>query len=61
MKPATRPMLKPLVLALALAGAGPVLAFQFETDYGVKGSFDTTCPMAFRFARPTGIRPSWAS
>ena len=42
MTSATRPMLKPLVLALSLAGAGPALAFQFDTDYGVKGSFDTT-------------------
>jgi hypothetical protein len=42
MTSATRPMLKPLVLALALAGAGPALAFQFDTDYGVKGSLDMT-------------------
>jgi hypothetical protein len=42
MTPAFRPLLKPLVLALSLAGAGPALAFQFESDFGVKGSFDTT-------------------
>ncbi len=42
MKSEFRPLLKPLVLALALAGAGPALAVQFDTDYGVKGSFDTT-------------------
>ena len=42
MKSHFRPLPKPLVLALALAGAGPAAAFQFDTDYGVKGSFDTT-------------------
>ncbi|PWB60732.1 MAG: DUF1302 domain-containing protein, partial [Betaproteobacteria bacterium] len=42
MKSEFRPMLKPMALALALAGAGPVAAFQFDTDYGVKGSLDTT-------------------
>ena len=49
MKPAFRPMLKPLVLALALAGAGPALAFQFETDYGIKGSLDTTVSYGVSF------------
>jgi hypothetical protein len=42
MKSNFRPMLKPLVLALAVAASGPAAAFQFDTDYGVKGSFDTT-------------------
>ena len=42
MKTRFRPLPKPLVLALALAGAGPAAAFQFDTDYGVKGSLDTT-------------------
>ncbi|MCW5766949.1 MAG: DUF1302 domain-containing protein, partial [Phycisphaeraceae bacterium] len=42
MKPAFRPLLKPLALALALAGAGPALAFQFKLDNGLTGSLDTT-------------------
>jgi hypothetical protein len=42
MKSQFRPLLKPLVLALAVAGAGPAAAFQFDTDFGVKGSLDTT-------------------
>jgi hypothetical protein len=42
MKKDFRPLLKPLVAALALAGAGPAIAFQFDTDYGVRGSLDTT-------------------
>lgn len=39
---AYRPLLKPLALALALAGAGPVAAFQFDMANGVTGSLDTT-------------------
>ncbi len=42
MKSQFRPLLKPLALALAVAGAGPAAAFQFDTDFGVKGSLDTT-------------------
>lgn len=42
MRPAFRPLLKPLVVALALAGAGPALAFQFKLDNGLAGSVDTT-------------------
>lgn len=42
MKPAFRPLLKPLVLALALAGAGPALAFQYKLDNGLSASVDTT-------------------
>lgn len=38
----SRPMLKPLVLALSLAGAGPALAFQFDTGSELKASLDTT-------------------
>ncbi len=42
MKPAFRPLLKPLAIALALAGAGPALAFQFSLENGLTGSVDTT-------------------
>ena len=42
MTPAFRPLLKPLVLALSLAGAGPALAIQFSLDNGLTGSVDTT-------------------
>ena len=42
MKRAFRPLLKPLALALAFAGAGPALAFQFNMDNGLAGSLDTT-------------------
>ena len=37
----SRPALKPLALAIALAAA-PAYAVQFEFDNGVKGSVDTT-------------------
>jgi hypothetical protein len=43
MKAAFRPTLKPLAIALWLAGAGPALALQFPpNEYGFTGSFDTT-------------------
>jgi hypothetical protein len=42
MKSQFRPLLKPLALALAVAGAGPAAAFQFDPGFGVKGSLDTT-------------------
>jgi hypothetical protein len=42
MTPALRFTVKPLVLALALAGAGPALAFQFKMENGLTGSLDTT-------------------
>jgi hypothetical protein len=43
MKPALRPTLKPLALALTLLGAaGSSHAFQFNLGSEVKGSFDTT-------------------
>ena len=42
MTPAFRPTLKPLAIALALASAGPALAFQFKFDNGITGSLDTT-------------------
>jgi hypothetical protein len=42
MTSAYRPTLKPLVVALAIAGAGPALAFQFEPADGIKASLDTT-------------------
>ncbi len=38
----SRPALKPLAIAIALAGAAPAYAVQFEFDNGVKGSVDTT-------------------
>ncbi len=37
-----RPALKPLAIALALLGAAPAYALQFELDNGVRGSVDTT-------------------
>ncbi len=42
MKSAYRPMLKPLALALALAGAAPVFAFQYDLGNGITGAIDTT-------------------
>ncbi|MGZ5036979.1 MAG: DUF1302 domain-containing protein [Usitatibacter sp.] len=39
---ASRPVAKPLALAIALAAAGPALAVQFEFDNGLKASVDTT-------------------
>ena len=42
MTSAYRPMLKPLAFALALAGAGPALAFQFDIGPDIKASLDTT-------------------
>lgn len=42
MTSAPRFPMKPLVLALALAGAGPALAFQFKMENGLTGSLDTT-------------------
>jgi Protein of unknown function (DUF1302) len=42
MTPAIRFPMKPLVLALALAGAGPATAFQFKMENGLTGSLDTT-------------------
>lgn len=42
MTPAFRFPMKPLVLALALAGAGPAMAFQFKMENGLTGSLDTT-------------------
>jgi uncharacterized protein DUF1302 len=39
---AFRPALKPLALALALAGAGPAFALQYEFANGAKVSVDTT-------------------
>ena len=54
MKPAFRPLLKPLALALALAGAGPALAVQFELDNGLTGSVDTT--LSYGISVRTGSR-----
>jgi hypothetical protein len=42
MKPAFRPAAKPLALALALLGAAPAFALQFEMDNGLKANVDTT-------------------
>src|SRR5215212_6538605 len=42
MRTALRPVLKPLVLALSLAGAGPVYALQFSLPNDIKASIDTT-------------------
>src|SRR5476649_2644074 len=39
---AFRPVAKPLALAVALAGAAPAFAVQFELDNGLKASIDTT-------------------
>lgn len=39
---ASRPALKPLALALALAGSTPAFALQFEFDNGLKANLDTT-------------------
>ncbi|HEX7606192.1 MAG TPA: DUF1302 domain-containing protein [Usitatibacter sp.] len=39
---AFRPVAKPLALAVALAGAAPAFAVQFEFDNGLKSSVDTT-------------------
>jgi hypothetical protein len=51
-------MLKPLVLALSLAGAGPALAFQFKSDdSGITGSFDTTVSYGISI-RAAGRDPS---
>jgi Protein of unknown function (DUF1302) len=49
-----RPAVKPLALALALAGATPALAVQFELDNGLKGSVDTT--LTYGIAVRTGER-----
>ncbi|HEY2627548.1 MAG TPA: DUF1302 family protein, partial [Usitatibacter sp.] len=38
----SRPALKPLAIAIALAGTAPAYALQFEFDNGVKASVDTT-------------------
>ena len=42
MRSALRPVLKPLALALSLAGAGPVYALQFSLPNDIKASLDTT-------------------
>ena len=42
MKTVLRPAVKPLVLALALAGVDSAQAFQFSLTPEVKGSLDTT-------------------
>jgi Protein of unknown function (DUF1302) len=39
---AFRPRMKPLALAVALAGAAPAYALQFEFDNGLKANVDTT-------------------
>jgi Protein of unknown function (DUF1302) len=39
---AFRPAMKPLALAVALAGAAPAFALQFEFDNGIKANVDTT-------------------
>jgi len=54
MKRAFRPLLKPLALALAFAGAGPALAFQFNMDNGLAGSLDTT--LSYGVSVRTGSR-----
>ncbi|MEO5691758.1 MAG: DUF1302 domain-containing protein [Usitatibacter sp.] len=42
MKPVFRPVARPLVAALALLGAAPAMALQFEFDNGIKANVDTT-------------------
>ena len=42
MKPSFRPAAKPLALALALLGAAPAFALQFEFNNGLKANVDTT-------------------
>lgn len=42
MKTALRPKARPLALAVALLGAAPAFALQFDFDNGVTTSFDTT-------------------
>ncbi|HEX4944643.1 MAG TPA: DUF1302 domain-containing protein [Usitatibacteraceae bacterium] len=54
MKHAFRPMLKPLAIALALAGAGPALAVQFDMENGLTGSVDTT--LSYGISVRTGKR-----
>ena len=39
---AFRPAVKPLALAIALLGAAPAFALQFEFQNGVKATVDTT-------------------
>ncbi len=57
MRPAIRTTLKPLVLALALAGAGPVLAVQFAMDNGLTGSVDTT--LSYGLSVRANVRDPW--
>jgi hypothetical protein len=60
MKSALRPTLKPLVLALALVGAGPAHALQFSWD-DVKINLDTTISYGVSSAPRAATRRSSAS
>ena len=42
MKPAIRPTVRPLALAIALIGAAPAFALQFELPNGISANVDTT-------------------
>lgn len=42
MKPASRPVARPLALAVALLGAMPAYSLQFDFDNGVRANVDTT-------------------
>ena len=54
---AFRPVAKPLALAVALAGAAPAFAVQFEFDNGLKASVDTTISYGIA-VRADGIDPA---
>jgi hypothetical protein len=54
---AFRPVAKPLALAVALAGAAPAFAVQFEFENGLKASVDTTISYGIA-VRAEGIDPA---